>query len=219
MDNNILGLIYATLYIVLVFITSKLIAKFVKNKEKEITRKYIHIMLSNIWFISMHFFTNFLVAALLPMAFIIINAISYKYNIIKIMEREDKSEGYGTIYYAISLTILSLVTFYIDNPIIALPGILIMGYGDGLAAVVGKNIKSKEYKVMGGKKTIAGSMAMFIVSFLVTLTTFIYIGMSGVLLKSLIIALISTVIEAISIKGLDNITVPLLITLIVANMI
>ena len=219
MDKNILGLIYATLYIVLVFVTSKLISKFVKNKQKEITRKYIHIMLSNIWFISISFFDNFLIEALLPMLFVIINAISYKYNIIKIMEREDKSEGYGTIYYAISLTILSLVTFYINNPIIALPGILIMGYGDGLAAVVGKNIRSKEYTVMSGKKTIAGSTAMFIISFLVTLLTFIYMGINVILLKALIIALISTVIEAISIKGLDNITVPLLITLIVANMI
>ncbi len=213
MNNNLLGLICAVIYIVFVFITSKLI----KSKEKEVTRKYIHIMLSNIWFISMSFFSNFLVAALLPMVFVLINAISYKYNIIKVMERENKSEGYGTIYYAISLTILSLVTFYIDKPIIALPGILIMGYGDGLAGVIGKTIKSKEY--MNGKKTIAGSITMFIVSFLVTIIIFMYMGVTALLIKAFIIALISTIIEAISIKGLDNITVPLLITLIVANMI
>ena len=57
MNNNLLGLICAVIYIVFVFITSKLI----KSKEKEVTRKYIHIMLSNIWFISISFFDHLVI--------------------------------------------------------------------------------------------------------------------------------------------------------------
>ena len=213
--NNVIGLIVASIYILVIFLTSKLF----KKKGKEVTRKYIHIMLSNIWFISLAFFDNFIIAAILPMLFVIINSLSYKYNLIKIMEREDKKEGIGTVYYAISLTILSLVTFYINKPILALPGILIMGYGDGLAAVVGQSIKSKSFNIFGSTKSIAGSTTMFIVSLIISVLIFAFIGVDYLIGKSILIAFIATILEAISVKGLDNITVPIIITAIVANII
>lgn len=213
--NNVIGLIVASIYILVIFLTSKLF----KKKGKEVTRKYIHIMLSNIWFISLAFFDNFIIAAILPMLFVIINSLSYKYNLIKIMEREDKKEGIGTVYYAISLTILSLVTFYINKPILALPGILIMGYGDGLAAVVGQNIKSKSFNIFGSTKSIAGSTTMFIVSLIISVLIFAFIGVDYLIAKSILIAFIATILEAISVKGLDNITVPIIITVIVGYII
>ena len=213
--NNVIGLIVASIYILVIFLTSKVF----KKKGKEVTRKYIHIMLSNIWFISLAFFDNFIIAAILPMLFVIINSLSYKYNLIKIMEREDKKEGIGTVYYAISLTILSLVTFYINKPILALPGILIMGYGDGLAAVVGQSIKSKSFNIFGSTKSIAGSTTMFIVSLIISVLIFAFIGVDYLIGKSILIAFIATILEAISVKGLDNITVPIIITAIVGYII
>ena len=213
--NNIIGLIVASIYILVIFLTSKLFEK----KGKEVTRKYIHIMLSNIWFISMAFFDNYIIAAILPMHFVIINSLSYKFNLIKIMEREDKKEGIGTVYYAISLTVLSLVTFYINKPILALPGILIMGYGDGLAAVIGQKVKSKSFNILGSTKSIAGSATMLIVSLIISILIFSFIGIEYLILKAFLIAIIATILEAISVKGLDNITVPLIITVIVANII
>lgn len=213
--NNIIGLIVASIYILVIFLTSKLFEK----KGKEVTRKYIHIMLSNIWFISMAFFDNFIIATILPMLFVIINSLSYKFNLIKIMEREDKKEGIGTVYYAISLTVLSLLTFYINKPILALPGILIMGYGDGLAAVIGQKVKSKSFNILGSTKSIAGSATMLIVSLIISILIFSFIGIEYLILKAFLIAIIATILEAISVKGLDNITVPLIITVIVANII
>ena len=213
--NNIIGLIVASIYILVIFLTSKLFEK----KGKEVTRKYIHIMLSNIWFISMAFFDNYIIAAILPMLFVIINSLSYKFNLIKIMEREDKKEGIGTVYYAISLTVLSLVTFYINKPILALPGILIMGYGDGLAAVIGQKVKSKSFNILGSTKSIAGSATMLIVSLIISILIFSFIGIEYLILKAFLIAIIATILEAISVKGLDNITVPIIITAIVGYII
>lgn len=213
--KNIYGIGCSIIYIALVFLTSKLLEK----KGKEMSRKYIHIMLCNIWFIFMYFFDNWIVAAILPAIFVVINALSYKYNIIKIMERENKKEGIGTVYYAISLTILSIVTFYFNKPILGLAGVLIMGYGDGLAAVVGQKVKSKEYKVFGGTKSIAGTITMLIVSFLISSLIFMYLGTEALILKSIIIAVIGTIVEAVSVKGLDNITVPLIVTGLFSYMI
>ena len=84
-----------------------------------------------------------------------------------------------------------------------------MAFGDGLAAIFGKLIKSKKYKVYDTEKSIAGSLTMFIVSFIIISIYLVYINSPFWYLKGIIISLIITVLEAISIKGTDNITVPI----------
>ena len=213
--NNLIGIILATIYIVFVILTAKLVEK----KGKEASRKWIHIMLCNIWFIYLAFIDNIIAASILPAIFVVINTLSYKFNIIKLMERENKKDGFGTIYYALSILVLSIATYYVKNPVLATTGLFIMGYGDGLAAIVGKSVKSKKFTVLGGEKSIAGSATMFIVSLIVSIISLFVLGTEMIIIKSVIIAIISTALEAVSIKGLDNITVPLLITLLVANII
>ena len=101
---------------------------------KEASRKFIHIMLSNWWIIAIVFFDNMWWAALLPAIFVIINYVSFKTNLIKVMERDEgdvNKDSLGTVYYAISLLVLALITFGpVNNPLIGLCGILVMGYGD-----------------------------------------------------------------------------------------
>ena len=127
------------------------------------------------------------------------------------MEREkDEQDGLGTVYYAISLLVLSIVTFGIyHNQEAGLVSILIMGYGDGLAAIIGKTLKSYKYKIGDTKKTLAGSATMLIVTFLILSVFFVYMGISFWYLKAILAAIVLTVVEAISIKGTDNITVPI----------
>ena len=126
--------------------------------------KFIHIMLGNWWFIAMYFFTNVWTAAVVPASFIVINYLSYKKDLIKVMEREEK-DGLGTVYFAIALLILVIVSFGIfKNLLLGLIPFLVMAYGDGLAAVVGKKIKSKKYKLGESKKSFAGSFTMFCIS-------------------------------------------------------
>ena len=98
--------------------------------------------------VAMYFFDNVYFAAFVPATFVIINYLSIKKDLIKVMERdEENKDGYGTVYYAISLFILAIVTFgIIHNPSIGLIGILVMSLGDGFAAIIGKNVKSKGIK-------------------------------------------------------------------------
>lgn len=203
--QNLLGILISYIFIVTIII----IAKLFEKSGKEASRKFIHIALSNWWFIAMHFFDNAIFASIVPLSFVIINYISYKKNLIAVMERESK-EGLGKVYYALSLLIISIITFGITKKTeLGLCSILIMGYGDGLAAVIGKKVKSYEYKIGSTKKTLAGSLTMFIISFIIIA---IYLGLTGInlgLLKSIITAVILTIIEAISIKGTDNITIPI----------
>lgn len=202
--KNIIGILVSYIFIGIIII----FAKFFKKSE-ETSRKFIHIMLSNWWLISMYFFENAFWASLVPLSFVIINYISYKRNLISVMERE-KQDGLGTVYYALSLLILSIITYGITKrPEIGLCSTLIMGYGDGLAGVIGKKIKSLEYKIGNTKKTLAGSLTMFIISFIIIAIFSSVTGVNLWLIKSIITAIMLTVIEAVSIKGTDNITIPL----------
>lgn len=208
---NWIGLIVSYLYIGLVIVGAKLFEKW----GKEASRKFIHIMLGNWWFIAMYFFTNVWFAIIGPASFVIINYISYKKNIIKVMEREEQ-DGFGTVYYALSLLILAIVSFGIfKNPSLGLVPTLIMAYGDGLAAVLGKIVKSKKYKLGETKKSFAGSLTMFAIS-LILVTAYLAFTHSMIffqsthwILVSVLMAFAITIIEAMSAKGTDNITVPI----------
>lgn len=203
--KNILGIIISYIFIGIVIV----LAKIFRKSGEEASRKFIHIMLSNWWFIAMYFFENAFWASLVPMSFVIINYISYKKNLISVMEREEQ-DGLGTVYYAVSLLIIAIITFGITKrPEIGLCSILIMGYGDGLAAVIGKKVKSPEYKIGNTKKTLAGTLTMFIITFIIVAIFGYIAGANLWIIKSIITAIILTIVEAVGIKGTDNITLPL----------
>lgn len=204
---NWLGIIISYLYIGIIIAGAKLFEK----RGEEASRKFIHIMLGNWWFIAMYFFTNVWFAIFVPITFVIINYVSYKQDLIKVMERKNQ-DGLGTVYYAVSLFILAIVSFGIyQKPILGLIPNVIMAYGDGFAAVVGKYIKSKTYKVGETKKSIAGSITMFMIS-LIFITIFLKTQYTFELWQTVLIGIVMsgivTIIEAISVKGIDNISVP-----------
>lgn len=213
--NNLVGIIVSYIFIAIIILAAKLFEK----KGKEISRKFIHIMLSNWWFIAMYFYDNVIFASIVPFSFVIINYISYKKDIIKVMER-DKNDGLGTVYYAISLFLISIFTFGIINkPEIGLCAILIMGYADGFAAIVGTKIKSSAYTIGNSKKTIAGSATMLVISFVIIAIFLASIQSNLWFLKSILAAISLTIMEAVSIKGTDNITVPVFACLLLTTMI
>lgn len=207
---NFLGIIVSYLYVALVIMGGKIFEK----RGKEASRKFIHIMLGNWWFIAMYFFTNVWFVALVPATFIVINYLSYKKDLIKVMERENK-DGLGTVYYAVALLVLVIVSFGIfKQPALGLVPTLVMAYGDGLAAVIGKSIKSKKYKLGETKKSFAGSITMFIISTLL-IGGYLWVTHSTVFWQTAhwpIVAALAgftiTALEAVSGKGWDNITVP-----------
>ena len=208
---NFLGIIVSYLYIALVIIGAKIFEK----KGKEASRKFIHIMLGNWWIIAMYFFTNVWFAILVPATFVVINYLSYKKNLIKVMER-DEQEGLGTVYYAVALLVLAIVSFGIfKKPSLGLIPTLVMAYGDGLAAIIGKSIKSKKYKLSDTKKSFAGSVTMFVIS-TILIGGYLSFYHTGVFWRTAhwptvacLMGFAITAIEAVSGKGWDNITVPL----------
>lgn len=192
------------------------IAKFVERFGKEASRKTVHIAVSNWWILAMVFFDRPVWAAIVPACFVVLNYLSYRFQIFDAMER-DEGQGkgdLGTVYYALSLLILAVLTFGEGkNPLIGAVGILLMGYGDGFAALLGKRFPKGKYKIFGSTKTMTGNVTMLTVSFVVLMILFAVTGQSSVWLPAIVIAALATGIEAVTPLGFDNLTVPLLAAL------
>lgn len=208
--NNLTPILVSFGYIGMVIVLGTLISKISKS-PKEVSRKFIHIMVGN-WVFLYPCYNQLWSLLFVPIVFIIINTFSLKYALIEAMER-DNDEGYGTIYYAISLTVLSYLAFTLQQPILLYVGTLIMTYGDGIAAIIGKkygkNLKFKKFP----EKSLPGSLTVALVSFIVTLLSLTILIEGITILPRIIISIITSIfavyLELIGNKGLDNLILPI----------
>ena len=86
-----------------------------------------------------------------------------------------------------------------------------MVLADPFACLVGKKFPFGKYKIGESNKTLMGSSAFFIISFIISLGLLFQIGKLDsytLLLHSFIIAFGTCLAEALSSKGYDNITIP-----------
>jgi len=211
--NNIIGIIVSFVFVFAVIGISTLLSQ--KGLlDGEGSRKFIHIAVSNWWIIAMLTFTDPLWASFVPLMFVFINYISYRKNVFKAMERDGSSRDLGTVYYAISLLILAYISFAYKVPYLGGIGILVMGYGDGFAALIGSKYGKHSFKKYGLSKSLEGSITVFVFAFLVSGILFGIYSSSLFLIKALVIAIASTIIELLSPNGYDNLSLPLFVSLL-----
>ena len=173
-------------------------------------------MLGNFYFIALFYFTDWYFACFGPVVFIFVNYFSVKYRYIKLMLRHDKkskkgeiSYDYGTVYYAISLTIITIYSWKIKKPEIGLCPFLSMAFGDGFACVFGNSIKSPYMYIYGSKKSLVGCFTMFLTCFLIYNIFSWYYNINAGIIKAFLFGIISMILEAFSPYGTDNLSVPL----------
>jgi phytol kinase len=116
----------------------------------------------------------------------------------------------GDVCFPVAVAIL----FYLsknDRMLYWIP-IMILTFGDAIAALIGVRYGIKRYAGVDGYKSIEGSIALFTVSFLsvhIPLLLFTGTGRAESLLIGLIIGALVTIIEAVAWSGLDNLFLPL----------
>lgn len=205
----LLGYIFTYSYLFIVLVGTNLVQKIFKF-DKEISRKIIHILVGLSWFIMVYYFNTSWHLIIPPFTFIIINYISYKKRIFSSMERDNK-DSKGTIYYALSFTILASLTVLNKEflPYYGM-GVLSMAIGDGLAPFIGKLSIDKIGK---SDKTYAGFLTIFTCTFLIMLMFSNYYLLNYGFIKLWVLSLISSLLELFGGKY-DNLTLPLGIALI-----
>jgi len=193
--------------------------------ESRLSRKIIHIGTGPIFVLCWLFYPEVWyarwLAALVPLAITIQFAL-IGFGVIKddasvkAMSRsgDPKEILRGPLYYGIMFVVLTLV-FWKDSPI-GMTALMMMCGGDGIADMVGRYFNSPKL-FHSPQKSVAGSLGVFFGGWLMTaLILAIYVGLglfagpfSRYLLPITLIAVVSTLVESLPHRDVDNITVTL----------
>ena len=208
MSNFAYSLGAVFVYLGLLVVIADVLSRALPN-DPELTRKIVHIGSGNVillaWWLDIS--TQLIVSAAVIAAAIAI--ASYIVPILPSIESVGR-KSFGTLFYAISMGVLA-ACFWSDTPQYAVIGILVMAWGDGMAAIIGQRFGKHIYRIGNISKSWEGSLAMAISSLIVTASILLTIEGNSwqIWLVSTAVAAIATILEAFSKLGIDNLTVPL----------
>ncbi len=198
-----------TVWLSIILLIAWGVHRFAKT-DSEIVRKIVHIGTGNVillaWWLDIP--ASFgITAAILAAA---ITLLSYRFPILPDINSVGR-QSLGTFFYAVSIGILIAYFWHLQQPEYAVIGILVMTWGDGMAALIGQRFGKHKYQLFGGQKSWEGSLTMFLVSWLII--GLIFLGVQGNIWQtwviSLVVAMFATGLETFSFLGIDNLTVPL----------
>ena len=183
--------------------------------QPETVRKWIHIAVGHWVFLALAWIDQWYIAIVPLLFFTVVNLITLKRGDGQMNQVERVS--YGTVYYPVALALLVML-FFEQEPIALVAGSMVLAWGDGLAALVGKRFGKTFYTRGNIKRSFEGSIAMFLASFLVLTVTFLFYELPSWLAVSygFLLANIATLIEAVSYRDTDNLLIPLTIGALVA---
>ena len=189
---------FASFYVVLEHVYKKF------NLRALNTRKIAHVV-SGFGAIGLLYFLSVsqYVLVLAFFALFFSGALWYRvFNSIHLQERKT----YGEVLYPIGILFALLISN--GDPRIMVPSILVLTIADPAAELVGRRYSKS-------RKTIMGSLAFFLCTLCILLTTLIVTQQfSGInLLSILVITFLATLGEWVSSYGTDNVTIPLIICL------
>ncbi|MBW4645983.1 MAG: phosphatidate cytidylyltransferase [Goleter apudmare HA4340-LM2] len=221
-NNDVIGLIASYSYATSLLIIGEGLRRWF-GVQPDLTRKIIHVGAGMWIFGVLWLFDNWEIGILPFATFIGLNYLLYRYRVIGAMDTEDSSPG--TVYFAISVTLLFGLLWRPDGAIdrvpIAAAGVMAMTWGDALAALIGKRFGQHKYQVGNSVRTWEGSIAMFVAS-----TTAIFLvlwllpgsflsplavsfGIEKIILATVLSGALATLAEGVSPHGTDNLSVPL----------
>ena len=194
------------LYLFSIFLISIVFKKY-NEDSREIVRKIIHIGIGPLIPIAQFLKINQNSALIFTGIVSIMVFINYTYKVFPTIEDVER-KSYGTLFYCLSLFIL-IYLFWDKDPYALISGFFIMTFGDGLAGLIGKSFDSKSWIFFKQKKSLRGTMTMFLTS-LIVVCSIGYAQQNSLNLNYFTIAFIATLLEQVSFLGIDNFIVPIL---------
>jgi phytol kinase len=207
--TNWLGFLIALLYIFAIIGAAEGLRRW-RGYSSDFTRKVIHIGVGMLSWALPFLFTSpwpFVVACA---AFMVINYLDYRYGFFAAMASTDRS-NLGTVYFPFAAAVVALLFW--DRLPLMVAALMPLTWGDGLAPVVGRAFGRHPYTVLGHRRTLEGSAGFFVAAFLFTWLALWLVGgppdlnPAAALLPALVVSAATTLVEAVSIWGLDNLTI------------
>lgn len=222
-QRDILGLVYSYVYAFALLGIVEGLGRLFKWPHF-VTRKLVHIG-AGLWVWAILALFDHWQIGVIPFAtFIVLNFIFYRFKIFQTMD--DPEATPGTVYFAISITVLMVGLWRKDGPADYVPaavaGIMAMTIGDAMASIVGRLNGKHQYTVFGHTRSYEGTWMMGLFSFFAILLTLMFLpgsalspfshpmNATALMVTAVAATLVATAAEAFSPGGLDNLTVPLL---------
>jgi phytol kinase len=209
MSTNLIHTIYlAAAFLVLFTSAEVLYHKF--NVKAELTRKYVHFATGILTMLFPPLIQNHWLVLMLCGSFYVILLITMSLKLLPSIHAVERKTR-GSVLYPIIVYGCFLVYQYFNELSLFYIPILILAISDPIAALVGKSFPLGPYTVFGKTKTLSGSLAFLLSAFLLCLSLFI--GLNSMLLHkaiiiSLTVAVASSIAEALTHKGFDNLSIP-----------
>ncbi len=182
----------------------------------EVTRKFLHVAVGLLVGISPFVFQSPKAPLWLAVIFIILNILSLKKEALDGMNKTERIT-YGTVLFPVAFFILILTCWGHHNSVFIM-AMFIMAISDTMASIIGERIsKPHVYRWGLDSKSVEGSLAMGISTFILVAVLFPFLmRMDGftltyptILWAAVATAILCTVLEGLSGRGSDNLTVPL----------
>ncbi len=211
LDLNLwLRIAIVPIYVGAIVIIAEFLHRYTDTKP-EYVRKVVHIGTGNVIIIAWLLHLPTWVGAISGVLGAMITLISYRLPILPAVNSVGR-KSLGTFFYAVSIGIVTVIFWPIELPYYGVIGILIMAWGDGLAAIIGQRFGKHPYTIAGNTKSWEGTGTMFLVSYVIV--SIVLFSVHGNIWQTWIVgipvAIVATGVESIAQWGLDNLTVPLM---------
>ena len=208
LSNQLIPILIVAGYLISLVIIAELVSHF-PTTDNELTRKIVHIGSGNVVLLGWWLNITSDVIILASVVAGLVAIISYFLPILPAINGVGR-KSLGTLFYAISIGLLIALFWQGETKQFAAIGILVMSYGDGMAALIGQNWGYHPYRLWGNDKSWEGSLTMTLVGILITLVILLLV--SGwqwqYLLIAVMVGIFATILETFSQIGIDNLTVP-----------
>jgi len=213
MGSDWLALVLSFVYVFAAIGIAEAMRKW-RGYSTDFTRKFIHLTVG-MWSVgTVLLFERWYMAIIPPASFILLNCFSYRQETFKAMETGEKG-NLGTVYFPFSFSLA--IVFFWSSPYLLVASLMPMTWGDAMAAVLGRRYGHFRYTLWGSTRSLEGSVSMFLFAFAATflaLWLFPPLSLGLSLLYALVVALLATLVEAVTPWHLDNLTVPLVSALV-----
>jgi phytol kinase len=181
------------------------------SEQLEWSRKLVHIgggaVIPLAWVCGLDRWLALSAAALITL----LAAINHRQRVLPAIEDVGR-HSFGTVAYGLSITLL-LAWLWPERADAACAGVLVMAWGDGLAGLVGPQVASPSWQVLGERRSLAGTGTMALASLTVLLLLAAATQPRAPDLPLLLaMAGVATALEQAALLGLDNLTVPLAVS-------
>jgi dolichol kinase len=207
------ALVLSYVYVFGVIALAELLRR-VGKRPVDFTRKFIHVGVG-MWVVpTALLFETWYLALIPPATFVVINAVSYLRGTIGAMETGDRGD-LGTILFPISFG--ALVYYFWPQPVLMVASMMPMTWGDAMAAIIGRRYGHYRFRTGRHTRSVEGSVGMLFWSWITTsLALFAMPYLAGkppihwllALIYGGAVAVVCTLVEALTPWGIDNLTVP-----------